>query len=71
MAYRLPVQESTSAFKYIQDNLTAIKKEIGVLAAEAFVGDNDWATARIQLLGVVAKTLEGVKNDFKVNGWDD
>lgn len=72
MGNRLPVMCSETPYRYVSDNLAAVREEFFRVSAECVEGGCDLRLiGRLRELLGLYETLLSVKEGFKRNGWID
>ena len=68
MGNLLPVSESATPYRYVADNLEAVRAEFMVEAKRLEVGGVE-VLSRLQRLLTAYEVLSGLQSGFRANGW--
>lgn len=69
MAYRFPVDRARSPYEFVTENQEALRRELAALAVQA-IEDQGEVGFEATRLGEVLRTLAGIEQVFRMNGWD-
>ena len=71
MPKRLPVEQSSSPYGYLCENLEALRSEFYRVSSEAQAQGTTWNVLhRLQFILGTIETLGALKSAFEVNGWN-